>query len=87
MTVTLDLDPALALQKDLSSGALFTAFDVQSAMSRRLRSFGGDRKRWAAPFVVALASGAACLVALALVQQALGRKLPPGGEAGRLADE
>jgi hypothetical protein len=51
------------------------SFEVQSTISRRLRAFGGEHKRWATPFAVALASGAACLIALALVQQMLGLKL------------
>lgn len=53
------------------------SFDVQSAMSRRLRSFGGERKRWAAPFIVGIAVAAAGFIVLALVQQAMGYKVGP----------
>ena len=53
------------------------SFDVQSAISRRLRSFGGERKRWAAPFVVGIAVAAAGFIVLALVQQAMGYEVGP----------
>ena len=53
------------------------SFDVQSAISRRLRSFGGERKRWAAPFVVGIAVAAVGFIVLALVQQAMGYEVGP----------
>jgi hypothetical protein len=59
------------------------SFDVPSAISNRLRAFGGDRKRWAAPFVVGIAVGVGCLIALALAQQAMGFKV--GGFIGQVA--
>jgi hypothetical protein len=51
------------------------SFAIPAAISRRVRAFGGDRKRSAAPFVVAIVVGASCLLALALLQQALGLEL------------
>ena len=59
------------------------SFEVRSTISRRLRSFGGERKRWAAPFVVGIAVAGACFTVLALVQQLMGFKV--GGFIGQVA--
>ena len=59
------------------------SFDVRTMIANRVRSFGGDRVRWAAPFVTAVLAGAATLIALALLQKALGFNL--GGAIGQPA--
>ena len=51
------------------------SFDVRTMIANRVRSFGGDRVRWAAPVVTAVLAGAATLVALALLQRSLGFNL------------
>jgi hypothetical protein len=48
------------------------SFDMGSRIAARLQSFGGHRARWAAPFVTAAVALVASLVALALLQRALG---------------
>jgi hypothetical protein len=51
------------------------SFDVRTTLAAKLRSFGGDRVRWAAPFLIASLALAASLVALGLLQRALGFNL------------
>jgi hypothetical protein len=51
------------------------SFDVRTAIATRVRSFGGGRTRWAAPFFAAFAASVGTLIALGLLQQALGLRL------------
>lgn len=51
------------------------SFDIGSAIAARVRSFGGDRRRWPAPFLAALAAIIVTMILLGLLQQALGLRL------------
>jgi hypothetical protein len=51
------------------------SFDLHTRIAARLRSFGGDRTRWAAPFLVAFLAFAASFASLALLHSALGLSL------------
>lgn len=51
------------------------SFDVRTMISSKVQSFGGDRVRWAAPFVSGILAGTATLIALALLQRSLGFNL------------
>jgi hypothetical protein len=59
------------------------SFDLGSAIAGRVRSFGGDRRRWAAPFVGAFAGIIATLLALGFLQQMMGLKM--GALIGQLS--
>jgi hypothetical protein len=75
------LRPQLGSIADL--GVLLTclSFDARQTISAKLRSFGGDRLRWAAPLVIAGLALAATTAALALLMSALGVKTGGGGIA------
>ena len=65
------------LRRVASPAALLAclSFDVRTMIANKVRSFGGDRVRWAVPFVTAFLAGAATLIALALLQRSLGFNL------------